>query len=143
PFFRYGFRQRRALAQIEESFFERLVRHESADDATFWDDQYISNGGQLAQLCFGNYRMIAELRAWLAKQRGLPGTTTKPYDCAGAILCARAAGAVIETPTNEAPLDFPLDAETPVAFVGWANRATAARLGPHLRAALADPPEVD
>ena len=33
-------------------------------------------------------------------------------------------------------LDFPLDATTPVAFVGWANAATATRLGPHLRAAL-------
>jgi hypothetical protein len=35
-----------------------------------------------------------------------------------------------------APLDFPLDCTTPLDIVAYANPATAARLGPHLAAAL-------
>ena len=54
---------------------------------------------------------------------------------AGAIVVARAAGCLVET-LEGATLDVPLDATTPVGFVGWANAATAARLRPHLQAAL-------
>jgi hypothetical protein len=34
------------------------------------------------------------------------------------------------------PLDFPIDVVTPVHFAGFANRKTAERLLPHLRAAV-------
>ena len=136
PFFRYGWRQRTALAELEARFFQRLEECEGADGAAIWDDQYISNGGQLALIALGRYRMVADLRAWLEARTGLPSPATKPYDCAGAIVVARAAGAIVEAPDG-AELDFPLDASTPVSFVAWANEATAQRLRPHLRAALA------
>ena len=54
---------------------------------------------------------------------------------AGAILCAREAGCVVEHPSG-AELDFPLDVSTPVAMASYANRATARRLRPHLQAVL-------
>ena len=51
------------------------------------------------------------------------------------IMCARAAGAVIEAPDG-GELDFPIDTETPVSWVGWVNRATRDRLAPHLAQVL-------
>ena len=139
PFFRYEPAWRPELARLEARFFERLERHERAELRHVFDDQYISNAGQLALLALGPYRMVADLRAELAARRGARTTTSKPYDVAGAILVAEAAGCVLEAPDGS-PLDFALDCTTPVAFVGWANRATAARLGPHLRAVLAEDP---
>ncbi|HVS19343.1 MAG TPA: hypothetical protein VMT18_12130 [Planctomycetota bacterium] len=137
PFFRYEPAWRPELARIEARFFERLEALEGAELRHVFDDQYICNAGQLALLALGTYRMIADLRAELAARRGAHTTTSKPYDVAGAILVARAAGCVVEAPDGS-PLDFALDCTTPVAFVGWANRATAARLGPHLHAVLDD-----
>lgn len=135
PFFRYAPDQRPALARIEADFFARLAREEGADLRHVFDDQYISNAGQLVQLALGTYRMIADVRGWLAARHGAKVITSKPYDVAGAIFVARAAGCVVEGPLGAA-LDFPLDVVTPVDFIGFANRPTAARLRPHLDAAL-------
>ncbi|MDZ4772955.1 MAG: hypothetical protein SGI72_07445 [Planctomycetota bacterium] len=135
PFFRYSHDMRPAIAQIEADFFARLEQMESAELRTCYDDQYISNGGQLALVTLGTYRMIADLRAFLAAKRGRPTLTCKPYDCAGAILVARAAGCVV-TDAGGGELDFPLDVSTPVSFVAFANAATRARLEPHLNAVL-------
>ena len=133
--FRYTPAMRPELARIEAEFFARLERDEGADLRQCFDDQYISNGGQLALLAVGTYRLIADVRAHLAPRYEVPVTTSKPYDCAGAIVVAREAGCVVTGATG-AELDFPLDATTPVSFVGWANAATARRLAPHLAAAL-------
>jgi len=135
PFFRYEPAQRPAVAAVEADFFARSAREERADLRHVFDDQYISNAGQLVLLALGTYRMIADLRAFLAERAGVRTTTSKPYDLAGAVLCAQRAGCVV-TAGDGAPLDFPLDCTTPVHFVGWANAPTAERLAPHLAAAL-------
>lgn len=135
PFFKYMPDQRAEIAAIETAFFARLEEHERADVRNCYDDQYIANAGQLALLALGTYRMIADLREHLARRRGRATLTGKPYDVAGALICAEEAGCVVTTPEGSA-LDFPLDATTPVGFVGWANRATRARLEPHLFAVL-------
>lgn len=135
PFFKYMPDQRAEIAAIETRFFARLEEHERADVRNCYDDQYIANAGQLALLALGTYRMIADLREHLARLRGRATLTGKPYDVAGALICAEEAGCVITTAEGSA-LDFPLDATTPVGFVGWANRATRARLEPHLLAVL-------
>ena len=62
--------------------------------------------------------------------------TSKPYDVAGAIVCAEAAGAVV-TAADGKELDFAIDAQTPVHFAGYANAPTRARLEPHWLATLA------
>jgi hypothetical protein len=79
--------------------------------------------------------MVADLRAFAAARRGARTVPTKPYDLAGAVLCARAAGCIITDPLG-GELDFPIDCETHVSFVGWVNEPTRARLEPHLREAL-------
>jgi fructose-1,6-bisphosphatase/inositol monophosphatase family enzyme len=135
PFFRYAPDQRPALARIEARFFELAAQREGAELRHVFDDQYISNAGQLVLLALGTYRTVADLRGWLARARGIATVTSKPYDVAGAILCARAAGCLVEASRGES-LDFPIDASTPVDFVGYVNAATRARLAPLLHAAL-------
>lgn len=135
PFFKYMPDQRADIAAVEGRFFARLAEHEGADVRNCYDDQYISNAGQLVLLALGQYRMIADLRAVLAERRGRPTLTGKPYDVSGALVCAAAAGCIVTAPDGTA-LDFPIDTHTPVGFVGWANRATERRLAPHLAAAL-------
>lgn len=130
-FFRYTPALRPLVARLEADFFASIERDEGADLRHCFEDQYISNGGQLALLALGTYRFIADLRADLAPRIDAPCTTSKPYDCAGAILVAREAGCVL-TAADGGALDFPLDATTPVAFVGYANAPSAARLAPHL-----------
>ena len=136
PFFRYDPLERPVVAAVEAAFFARLARVEGAQLRHVFDDQYISNAGQLVLLALGSYRMIADLRALLARRTGLTTTTSKPYDLAGAVLCARRAGCEVSAGDGSA-LDFELDCTTPVDFVGWANAATARRLAPHLAAVLA------
>lgn len=135
PIFRYSPDQRPALAHIEAGLSERLRVHEGANLRHFFDDQYISNAGQLFLLSIGTYRMIADVRGWLAGRLERPTVTSHPYDVAGAIVCARAAGCIVEGPLG-AELDFELDVVTPVSFVGFANQATAQRIRPHLDAAM-------
>ena len=135
PFFKYMADLRAPIAAIEADFLARLAQHEGADVRNCYDDQYISNGGQLALLALGSYRMLADLRAWLAQRRGRPTLTTKPYDIAGALICAESAGVVI-TAVDGGELDFPIDVTTPIAWLAWVNRATRARCETHLRAVL-------
>jgi fructose-1,6-bisphosphatase/inositol monophosphatase family enzyme len=134
-FFRYLADQRPAIARIEAEFFARLAREEGADVRTCYDDQYISSGGQLSLVALGVYRMAVDVRGLVAAKRGVPTITTKPYDLAGAVVCARAAGALVTRPDG-GELDFAIDCTTPVDFAAFANRATFERVGRHLRAAL-------
>ncbi len=132
-FFRYEPAQRVPIVAIETAFLGRLAEREGAATRTCFEDQYLANAGQLALLTLGTYRFIADVRATLS----VGTSATKPYDVSGAILCAQEAGCVVEDPRGEA-LDFPIDATTPVAWVGYANAPTATRLRPHLTAVLDD-----
>lgn len=136
PFFAYVPDLRPAITELQTRFFERLARLEGAEVESCWDDQYISSGGQLALTAMGTYRAVVETRALMSRRRGISvDNVAKPYDMAGAALCASEAGCVVTTPEG-GPLDFPIDTDTPVDFVGYCNEATAARLQPHLTAAL-------
>jgi len=137
PFFSYMHDLRPPLAALQAGFFARLARHEGADVRSCYDDQYISNAGQLFLLARGTYRLIVDARQWAAERAGHPTVTSKPYDLAGAVLCAREAGCVVTSIEGD-ELDFPLDTSTPVGFVGFANRASHERMWPHLQRALAE-----
>ena len=137
-FFRFTPHQRPAIARVEADFFARIAAVEGADLMHCYDDQYVCNVGQLVHLARGSYRMVADLRSHVASSTDAPVVTSKPYDLAAALLVAREAGCVVTAPDGST-LDFPLDATTPVSFVGWANEATARRLAGHLEAALGAP----
>jgi len=138
-FFRYDVATRPALAALEADFFGRLAASEGAELHHCYDDQWCCGAGWLASLAQGTYRMLVDVRGLAGRRRGVPATTGHPYDVAGAILCARAAGCVVED-AEGGELDFPIDCETPLDLVGWANAATRDRLRPHLDAALGSNP---
>jgi hypothetical protein len=118
-------------AALEEALWRELGLHGKAGGARVFDDQYLSTGGQLYELLVGHDRFIADLRPELLKREGMGSALCcHPYDICTALLL-EAAGGVVERPEGGA-LRAPLDTTTPVAWVGYANRALAARMRPAL-----------
>ena len=115
------------LAAIDDERGRALLGPCSTGKAHLFEDQYISTGGQLYELMMGHDRFdrrpAAALRADAA-QRGarwalLPSRTT----CAPSSSRARPASS---SPTTVGPpLAAPLDVNTDVAWVGYANAADA------------------
>jgi hypothetical protein len=114
------------LAAIESELFSRLGA------TTVFDDEYIASGGQVHELLTGKDRFVADLRPLIDRA----ALACHPYDLCTSMLLDEAGG-VVTDPWGQ-PLDCPLDTTTPVAWVGYANRALADRIGPVLADVLAD-----
>ncbi len=113
---------------------ERFLRAVGAGPDVF-DDQYLSSAGQLYELLMGRDRFVADIRPLAFKATKARGALPcHPYDLCTALI-AQEAGCVVESPDGR-PLHAPLDTTTPVAWVGYANRALARRLRPKLRRVL-------
>ncbi|MEW6073827.1 MAG: inositol monophosphatase [Planctomycetota bacterium] len=129
---------RDVLAAIDEEVVREVLGPPAAGRALCFEDQYLSTGGQLHELGAGHDRFVADLRPLLAPllaARGEPAPLCcHPYDLA-AVLIATELGVEV-TDARGRPLDAPLDVETAVAWVGYANRAIRARVEPALQAAL-------
>ena len=111
-----------ALASLEVELFRRLgCRH-------VFDDEYLSTGGQLHELISGRDRFVADLRPLVLDDGA--GLFCHPYDVCTAMLLGEVGG-VVTDPWGQ-PLDAPLDNSSPVAWVGYANAALAAQIGPVL-----------
>ena len=108
------------LAELEAELFRRLGAR------TVFDDEYVCSGGQLHELMTGRDRFVADLRPLIIPS----ALACHPYDVCTAMLLEEAGG-VVTDPRGE-PLDAPLDTTSPVAWVGYANPALAARIGPIL-----------
>jgi hypothetical protein len=121
-------------AALEEELFAALLGPPPTDAPQVFDDQYISSGGQLAELMLGHDRFVADLRPLL----GAPGQSLSlcahPYDL-GAELIAREAGVIVTDPWGR-PLAAPLDTGSPVAWVGYANARLRDDIAPVLRRLL-------
>jgi fructose-1,6-bisphosphatase/inositol monophosphatase family enzyme len=126
------------LAAIDEEVVRAVLGPPPPGRALCFEDQYASTGGQLYELSVGHDRFVADLRPLLApvlRARGeAPGLSCHPYDV-GAALIACEAGVLVTAPDGS-PLDVPLDLETPVAWVGYANATLRASIEPVLQAAL-------
>ncbi len=109
-----------ALAALEAELFARLGARQ------VFDDEYLSTGGQLHELITGRDRFVADLRPLVQSE----GLACHPYDVCPAMLLEEVGGVVTDPWGN--PLAVPLDNVTPVAWVGYANEALAARIGPVL-----------
>jgi fructose-1,6-bisphosphatase/inositol monophosphatase family enzyme len=129
---------REELAAIDEEIVAAALGPVRPGKAHCFEDQYISTGGQLHELMAGHDRFVADLRPLLESvlaRRGLAlGICCHPYDLATELI-AREAGVVVTDPRGS-PLDAPLDVETDVAWVGYANPAIRAQVEPLLQAAL-------
>jgi fructose-1,6-bisphosphatase/inositol monophosphatase family enzyme len=130
---------RDAIAALEEELVRALLGPMPPGRAACFEDQYISTGGQLYELIAGHDRFNADLRPLfdrvLAERGEPPAMPCHPYDICTALL-AREAGVIVSAPGGGA-LDVPLDVDTPVAWVGYANAALHAQIEPVLGAALA------
>ena len=105
-----------------------------------FDDQYISSGGQMAELILGHDRFCGDLRPLFYRLlERTAGDTTRglechPYDVAGALV-AREAGVII-TDGLDRPLDCPLNVQHPVHWCGYANEALHRQIAPVIQAWL-------
>jgi hypothetical protein len=126
------------LAAIDEEVVRAVLGPPPAGRALCFEDQYASSGGQLYELMVGHDRFNADLRPLLFEllaRRGEPaGLACHPYDVCTQLIATEAG--VIVTGPDGGPLDAPLDLETPVAWVGYANAALRASIEPALAAAL-------
>lgn len=125
---------RDVLASIEEELIRRVVGSQPAGVAICFEDQYISTGGQMYELCAGHDRFIADLRSLTkliaAERNGAPGLCCHPYDLAGLVV-AEELGVVV-TGVDGGPLDAPLDTDSDVSWIGYANPAIRKAVEPHL-----------
>lgn len=123
------------IGEIEEAVWAELHGAAPERSPLVFDDQYISTGGQLAEMLVGHDRMIVDVRPLVFARLGQTSALVcHPYDiCTELIL--REAGAVIESPDGK-PLRAPLDTTSPVSWVGFANPYLARLARPALRRAL-------
>jgi hypothetical protein len=130
---------RTELSAVDDEVAAQLLGPPRAGVALTYEDQYISTGGQLYELLVGHDRWIADLRPLveplLAARGQALGLCCHPYDLCTALI-AREAGVIVEDAAGN-PVSAPLDVFSPVSWVGYANAAIRAAVGPALRAALA------
>jgi hypothetical protein len=128
------------LAAIDEALMLELLGPSADGKALCFEDQYLSSGGQFYELLAGHDRFNADLRPLMAPllaERGVPnGLCCHPYDVCTALI-AQQSGVILTDPSG-APLDVPLDLETNVAWVGYANEALRAEIEPVLQRVLHD-----
>lgn len=129
---------RAELAAIDEEVVEAVLGPPVRGRALAFEDQYISTGGQLAELMVGHDRWIADLRPivepLLAKRGRALGICSHPYDLCTELV-AREAGVLVGDAMGRR-LSAPLDVFSEVAFVAYANDAIRGQVEPALRAAL-------
>jgi hypothetical protein len=129
---------RDVLGAIDDRVVAEVLGAPVAGRAQAFEDQYISTGGQLYELVMGHDRWVADVRPLLAsvlRERGLPAALCcHPYDLASELV-AREAGVAVTDPEGK-PLAAPLDVETDVAWVGYANEAIRHQVEPALQREL-------
>jgi hypothetical protein len=127
------------LAAIDDEIMLTLLGAAAPGKALCFEDQYASTGGQLYELMVGHDRFNADLRPLmgpLLERRGRPRPLCcHPYDLCTALI-ANEAGVRLTDPWGR-PLSFPLEVDPDLAWVGYANAALEASVGPVLSAALA------
>lgn len=120
------------LAGLEEALIAEVLGAPVGASPQTFDDQYISTGGQFYELFSGRDRFNADLRPLAHRRLGhaAPLLCAHPYDCCTALIAAEA-GALI-TDGNGQALRAPLDVETPVTWIGYANATIRAQIEPVL-----------
>lgn len=126
---------RTLTAQIEERLWDELQGAKNMAFPVIFDDQYLSTGGQFYELITGHDRLIGDLRPLIFQTLDLDSALVcHPYDaCAWLVL--RKAGVVYEHPLGGFP-DAPLDTESGIAWIGYANETLATQVRPVLKRIL-------
>ena len=126
------------LAAIDEEIVMGALGPVEPGKAHCFEDQYISNGGQLYELMAGHYRFVADLRPLLQltlNQRRIPlGLCCHPYDLCSTLIASELG--IIVTDAFGQPLDAPMNVEANVSWAGYANEQIRKQIEPLLQAAL-------
>ena len=122
------------LDAFTRDLFRRLEEAGLAPQGTVFEDQYLSNGGQMHAILTGRDRLVVDFRALLGDP-GRPIRSGHPYDLLASLILSEA-GCPVEDAVGRR-LDAPLDLTTRVPWVGYANAGLREAIEPHLAAALA------
>jgi fructose-1,6-bisphosphatase/inositol monophosphatase family enzyme len=126
---------RAELAAIDDEIAAAVLGPPQPGKAQWFEDQYISSGGQLYELMAGHDRVVADLRPLVERRRaGGAALCCHPYDLCTELI-ARELG-VLVTDEHGRPLAAPLDVTSDVSWIGYANAAVRDVIEPHLREAL-------
>jgi fructose-1,6-bisphosphatase/inositol monophosphatase family enzyme len=142
---RHGFAQvssffpgtKRLAADLMETIAKATLGTLSISEASIFDDQYISTGGQLVEIMTGKDRFCCDLRPifyQILHKNGdcnVDGLCCHPYDLAG-LSIARAAG-VILTDGFGAELNAPFDVHTGMHWCGYANEELRRQIEPSIQ----------
>jgi hypothetical protein len=119
-------------SRLEEAILVRALGGWNPAKAEIYTDQYISSGGQLAEVMLGRDRFVLDVRPLVhAKLGAASSLACRPYDIVTCCI-AQEAGCVVCDPFG-GPLDAPLDTTTNVAWACYANARLAAHLIPIVR----------
>ncbi len=126
------------LAAIDEEIVIAALGPVEPGKAHCFEDQYISNGGQLYELMAGHDRFVADLRPLLepiAARRGMRlGLCCHPYDLCTALIATELG--VMITDVRGGVLDAPMNVSANVAWAGYANEQIRRQIEPLLQSAL-------
>jgi len=129
---------REELAAIDEEIIRNVLGAPQRGKAHCFEDQYICTGGQLYELMMGHDRFVADLRPLMEKvllERGQAlGICCHPYDVCTELI-ARECGVIISDAQGNT-LQAPLDVESEIDWVGYANEAIREQMEIPLQAAL-------
>jgi fructose-1,6-bisphosphatase/inositol monophosphatase family enzyme len=121
------------LAAIDDALCRRLYADQPDAIAIFEDQQ--CTAAQLYGLATGQDRFIADLRplvqSIIAARNHPLGHCCHPYDLCTKLI-AEEAGVIITSATGT-QIEAPLDTETDVAWLGYANRSLQSQIQPVLR----------
>lgn len=125
---------RDVLSAVDDALSERLLGSRERGDAAVFEDQYACTGGQLYGLLIGQDRFVADLRPLvdpIVAQRGQAlGHCCHPYDLCTKLIAEEAG--VLVTDSRGGPVTAPLDTETDVAWIGYANHELQRTIQPVL-----------
>lgn len=125
------------LSRFEEDLWRELGELRSGEGPPpIFEDQYISCGGQIAEILVGHDLMVLDVRPEAFLQLGLRdcALASHPYDLCCEMLL-REASAIIERPLGGRLRD-PLDTVSAVSWVAFANVKLARKVRPVLRKLL-------
>jgi fructose-1,6-bisphosphatase/inositol monophosphatase family enzyme len=121
------------LAEFEEELMLQVLGAPIGGHPQTFDDQYISNGGQLFEMMTGRDRFNGDLRP-LAHTILFGSPTSRlcshPYDLCTELI-ARESGVII-TDEKGGPLSAPLDVSTPMQWLAYANAQVQTQIEPTL-----------
>lgn len=125
---------RDVLSAIDDALSVRLLGQRERGEAPVFEDQYACTGGQLYGLIMGQDRFVADLRPLVERivaERGQAlGHCCHPYDLCTKLI-AEEAGVIVTDPIGR-PVAAPLDTESDVAWIGYANRTLQHHIEPAL-----------